>query len=314
MTAGDVRRAFFSLTAVIIGFSSASVRANGNQWDWLAGTQWYVPADNLLAYLVSGTDFSQPAPIGDQTLWNFTSSSGGVFSGTSVAYLDIAGSATTSSSTVTGVVTPEGQIRMKFLADNGVETVGIGQFRSVDGGTQMQMQMMTGIGTAYVTHWAYMVPVPDPPFVPPTTYPPGTLTSPEWSWMAGTSWSLVAPGIFGTTDAAQFQVTDYVNGYFWGSGSGPAGSDAFTQIGSVTPEGNVLFNLLVDGEVVNLTGQITGDASNGQMALRGYLGTETFGDVATASVVPEPSALALLAAAGLLSAFARYRSGRTGRA
>jgi hypothetical protein len=292
-----MKKACLLLAILAVTLLPHSARCS-TQWDWLAGTKWYVPAENLLAYLVSGTDFSNPLPVGDQTLWDLTASSGGMFSGTAVAYFNILGTPTSSTSTISAIATPEGQIRMILSQENGVQTVGIGQFRDVAGATQMEMQMMTGTGSAYVTHWAYMVQVPDPSFEPPTIYPPGTLLSQEWNWMRGTTWSLTAPGIFGSVDAAQFQVDDYVNGYFWGSGLAPDGQGTFTQIGSVTPEGNVLFNMVVNGEIVNLTGQITGDASNGAMALRGYTGTETFGDAATASVIPEPGILWLMAAAG----------------
>lgn len=293
-----MKKTLVLLGLLIAGLMPIQVRAQSTEWDWLAGTQWYVPAENLLAYLVSGSDFSNPIPVVDQTLWDLTSSSNSVFSGTSVAYFNVAGNPITSNSNILGGVTASGQIRMQFTSvTNGAVTVGIGQFRNVIGATQMEMQMMTGTGGGYITHWAYMVQVPDPGFVPPTIYPPETLVSQEWNWMRGTTWSLVAPGVFGTSEAAQFQVDSYVNGYFWGSGLGATG--AFTQIGSVTPEGNVLFNLSLNGEVVNLTGQISGDATNGAMALRGYLGTDTFGDVAAASVIPEPGVVWLLAAAGL---------------
>lgn len=294
-------RGFFAvLAAGMVGWSTA--RADSPS-DWLADTQWYVPAANLLAYLAPGTNLSTPIPIRDQTLWNITGASGGTFTGESSATLTILGQDTISTSSMSGIVTPEGQVRIVFTPNGesagGPVTVGIGQVRTVEGQKFMEMQMLTGTGSIYVTHWAYMAQVPDGPFTPPANYDEGTLLSTEWAWMDGTEWNLAAPGVFGTADPAQFSVIGYRNGYFWGTGLAADG-DAFTHIGSVTPEGNVLFNVLVDGVLTNLTGQIAGDATTGTMALRGYVGTEDFGDAAVASVVPEPGTLALLAMAGAL--------------
>lgn len=302
------------LVAVVAGLLAVpAVRADDTQWDWLAGTEWYVPAANLLAYYASDTDLESTLPVRDQTLWNITTSSNGQFSGNTQATLTIGETSSVSTTTVTGVVTPGGQVRMIFTPSGdsagGPVTVGIGQMRDIAPGgvgTLAEMQMITGASGVYVTHWAYMAQIPDGSFTPPTAadYPPDTLLSTEWAWMDGTSWALSAPAVFGTTDAAQFSVAAYTNGYFWGSGVAPAsvGGAAFTLIGSATPEGDVLFNVLVNGVFTNLAGQITGDATTGAMALRDYMGTDDFGDAATANVspVPEPSPVALLLAAGLL--------------
>ena len=285
----------------------AAPMARGDGYDWLAGTQWYVPTANLLAYLTSDTDLSNPLPIGDQTLWDLTSSSGGLFSGQSTATLTVLGSDTVSTSSIAGIITPEGQVRITFTPNGdstgGPVTVGIGQVRDVGLGPQIEMQMMTGSGSSYATHWAYMTQLPPGEFTPPNVYDEGTLLSTEWAWMNGTTWDLSAPGVFGTTDAAQFSLEGYRNGYFWGTGVAPAstGGAAFTEIGSVTPEGNVLFNVLSGGTLSSLTGQITGDASMGAMALRGYEGTDDFGDAAAATMVavPEPVATRLLVALGV---------------
>lgn len=282
--------------------------------DWLAGTQWYVPAANLLAYVAPGTDLSSPLPLRDQTLWNITAASGGTFTGQSTATLTLLGSDSVSTAAMSGIVTPGGQVRIVFTPNGdsagGPVTVGIGQLRDVGLGTQIEMQMLTGSGsTSYVTHWAYMTQVPAGPFTPPSNYDPGTLLSTEWAWMNGTTWNLAAPGVFGGGNPAQFTVAGYSNGYFWGSGLDAEGG-AFSHLGSVTPEGNVLLNVLNDGVLTNLTGQITGNAANGAMALRGYVGTEDFGDAAIATVVPEPSvtSLALLTAlAGMIVWITRRR-------
>jgi len=94
-----------------------------------------------------------------------------------------------------------------------------------------------------------------------------------------------------------FTITNDRNGYFWGSGSGPAGTlgESFTQLGSITPEGNVLFNVLTGQSVptlLTLTGQITGEPLTARMALRTYefSGSDpAFGAVGYAVIVPEPT-------------------------
>ncbi len=292
-----VRRHWFALGLALLAIPS--VRGSDPQWDWLADTQWFVPTANLLAYLAPGADFSTTLPIGDQTLWNITSSANGFFTGSSQATLTVLGSPTVSTSAMSGIVTADGQVRIIFTPDGdsagGPTTVGIGQVRDVGLGTQIEMQMMTGSESSYVTHWAYMTQLPAGVFTPPNVYDEGTLLSTEWAWMNGTSWELSAPGLFGTTDAAEFFVSGYRNGYFWGTGVAPDGG-TFTHLGSVTPEGNVLFDVLSGGILTNLTGQITGDATSAAMALRGYTGTDTFGGAAVATAIPEPAATGLLLA------------------
>src|SRR5690606_31023957 len=51
------------------------------RWDWLAGTDWYVPADNLLAYTMQ-RDLTDATPVADQTLWHVERSYGGIITGT----------------------------------------------------------------------------------------------------------------------------------------------------------------------------------------------------------------------------------------
>ena len=78
-----------------------------------------------------------------------------------------------------------------------------------------------------------------------------------------------------------------------------AAAATYTQIGSTTPEGNVLFNVLISGTLTSLAGQITGTGLTGQMVLRSYDGTN-FGPAGYATVVsvPEPST-SCMALAGL---------------
>lgn len=112
-----------------------------------------------------------------------------------------------------------------------------------------------------------------------------------------------------------FTITNDRNGYFRGSGSGPAGTlgESFTQLGSITPEGNVLFNVLAGSSTPTLltfTGQVTGGPLTGQMALRTHEFSAydpAFGPLGVASVVPDPSAWLFVAAgvAGMAAAARR---------
>lgn len=280
-----------------------SASAQSDTWDnLLLNSHWYVPSPYILAYMASGDDLTETAPLADQTLWTITSANYGVFSGTSEAVFKVGPVVTPPSTTVmNGVITDSGQVRIVFTGGSS-PIVGIGQVRVAESQTLIEMQMVTGQSgdSTHVTHWAYMASYDgDPSVLPPLEIDP-VPTSPQWSWLAETQWNITSPGLFGPDGSGQFTIDEYHNGYFWGSGTGDTGD--FTLLGSATPEGNILFTLLNDGIFTSLAGQITGDSSSGLMALRVYSYQGEFGDAAVASVVPEPSVLALfgLAAFGWL--------------
>jgi len=291
--------------------------ARAGTWDQLlSNSHWYVPQENLLAYMSSSTSFTTPPPIvlWDQTLWNLGTAVDGRFTGSAQATFYVSPEVSFSSSdSITGIATESGQIRMRFTSDSdGGTIIGVGQFREVNGTTAMQMQMISGqAGEAYTTHWAYMLPYDPGTFTPPDPLPNDDLTSTEWAWTRGTTWTYQSDQLFGPGGVGSFTISDYRNGYFWGSGSGPAGTlgESFTQLGSITPEGNVLFNVLAGSSsptLMTLNGQATGGPLTGQMLLRTYefSGSDpAFGPVGVAAVVPEPSAW-LLALAGAFTAMA----------
>lgn len=282
-------------------------------WDArLSNSQWYVPAENLLAYTTSPTDLSITIPTADQTIWTIGTVVDGVFTGVSNAELKIGGTTSYSTLNMNGLVTDSGQIRILFSADGALTTIGIGQIREIESTTFFEMQMITGgDGDPFLTHWAYMAPYNgDPGTLPPLDISPDQLTSSEWLWMADTEWTFQNDDLFGVGGVGSFTVTDYVNGYYWGSGTGPTGSDAesFTLIGSATPEGNILFNLLSDNVLTSLSGMITGDAETGSMLLRTY---DSQGTPGTLGEAHEPSTVALLLALGALLLFRRPSRLRT---
>ncbi len=285
-------------------------------WDQLlTDSQWYVPAANLSAYMTPGTNLAAPQLIADQTIWTIGDCLNGVFTGTSNATLKIDPDTTsTSTATMNGlVVTETGQLRIVFNQEGVPPTIGIGQMREVDDVTYVEMQMLTGSGSGvFVTHWAYMAAYDGNPATLPPLETNSELLSPEWSWMEGTNWNLECADLFGLGEAGAFHIDDYVNGYFWGTGSGPAGSDAasFTLIGSATPEGNILFNILSGDTLTSLTGQITGTAADGGMALRAYEAGDA-GSLAAAQVVPEPATTLLLALGGIVLYAIRAKARRS---
>ena len=282
-------------------------------WDsTISNTNWYVPVPQLLAYAAPRTGFSNPIPVGDQTLWTLGTATNGAFTGTSTAQLAIGPTLAVDSSTIQGFVNSAGQITMVFTpTSGGVTTVGLGHMQTINGVTSMEMQMITG-QSLLVTHWAYMLPYNPATFTPPPSQPIPANSVPQWAWTAGTPWRIVSPAMFGRAAPGRFVITDYQNGYFWGAGIGPAGSSTgnFTLLSSVTPEGRVLFNTLSRGTLTSLYGTASGDASGAQMIVSTYnMAGQPTGGLAYISLV-QPYAEVLAAQnnrAGLGAADVLYR-------
>ncbi|MFG1419676.1 autotransporter outer membrane beta-barrel domain-containing protein [Xanthobacter sp. V0B-10] len=276
-------------------------------WDaTISNSHWYVTVPQMLAYAAPATSFANPMPIGDQTLWALGTSVNGVFTGTSAATLQIGPIATTSDSDIQGSVTPAGQITMVFTpTTGGSTTIGLGQMQQVGGITTMEMQMITGT-SLLVSHWAYMTPYDPAVFTPPAAQAVPSNLSPQWAWTKGTPWRIVSPEAFGTTQPGTFIITGYKSGYFWGQGLRPDGT-AFSLLGSITPQGRVLFNTLTDGTLASLYGGIAGNASDAGMALGTYDASAIFtGDLTAAYVVRPYGETA--AATGTVSALGAART------
>ena len=284
------------------GLAPPAAAQLASTWDGvISNSNWYVPVPQLLAYASPNTSFANPIPIGDQTLWTLGTSTNGVFTGTSFATLAIGPALNTSTSTIQGTVTPSGQITMVFTPlGGGTTTIGLGQMQTRGGGTQMEMQMITG-SSLLVTHWAYMLPYNPATFTPPAAQVVPSNSSPQWAWTAGTPWRIVSPSAFGSRAPGTFIITDYKNGYFWGRGIGPSGGPAFTLLGSITPEGKVLFNTLTHGQLTSLYGDVTGDASAAQMLLGTYDASALFTGDLTYTYLVRPYAQTV-AATGTSSA------------
>jgi hypothetical protein len=231
-------------------------------WDWLAGTRWYVPNDNLLAYVAS-SHLTGQFVVADQTLWHIIESNEGHIAGTGIVELSV-GSAQNFS--FAGVVTPDGQVRMEFDFDSGeTPATGIGQMRFKDGAWYLEMQLVTGTNDTLM-HWAYMAQetqgvTPSQPEVQ-NIVPNQAAT--QWRWLEGTHWLLHDPGLLGGSSSGVFQIDHYESGYFWGSGTS---SKPFNVMGSVTPEGNLVMAVSYDGGAAQAR---TGFISNSAMHLRPY--------------------------------------------
>ena len=271
---------------------AGTASAQDTCWDGLlSNSNWYVAIPNLVAYASGNRSLtSNPFPIGDQTLWALGTATNGVFTGQSEATFAIGSTVTApTTSSMQGIVTEAGQIRIQFTSADSPTIVGIGQMREIGGVPLMEMQMITG-SSLLVTHWAYMAPYNPAVLTPPspTQYVPADITSPEWRWTAGTTWQVSSPTVFGTATPGTFKITGYSNGYYWGVGAAPLDSVVgnFTVLGSMTPEGNVLFSLLFGTSLDSLSGQITGDATTGSMALRGYTLSGPTGAPTLASIMP----------------------------
>jgi hypothetical protein len=215
----------------------------------LAGTTWYVPPQNLLAYLCDPALRVKQA-VADQTIWSIASADGGTFAGTSTTELwapnPIGGGLTplgTSAYRMTGTISDSGEIVIRFTADDtGEVTTGYGRVRDVEGVARMEMQMASGT-QSLALHWAYMTPwTDDAPPPPPRDLPDPELRSDEWRWLVGTRWAAEDQELF--PQGATFAIDSYRNGYFWGEGT-VSGGGVLRTAGSVTPEGTlyILFSL-----------------------------------------------------------------------
>ena len=242
-------------------------------WDAaLSNSYWYVPVPQLLAYAAPKTGFSNPIAIGDQTLWSLGTATNGAFTGFSSAQLAIGPASHIENSTIQGFVTTSGQITMVFTpvgggaADRRPRPDAADQWRDADGNADDH-------GRQPVDHALGLY----DPLQPRNLLAAGPATNPcefgaGMGVDVGHTLAHHSPSMFGTATPGRFVMSDYQNGYFWGSGAAPSASSAgnFTLLGSVTPEGRVLFNTLSRGNLTSLYGAASGDASGAQMLVSTY--------------------------------------------
>ena len=291
----------FFLFAAYLFFGAQKVYSQTNYATILNGSNWDVPLANQLAYGANtSSGFSASFSLGDQTTWGcqlgisgcttssnagitVTGSSGGTttFTGTATGTMKIGIlPASSSYSSISGKVSSAGVIAMVFTPTDssgaptgGNTTLGLGNFRNVGGVNEMEMQMITGT-SLLVTHVAYMTPYsgPNSAAPAPVANPPSSF-NPYYSWVSGTAWKIVDPTLFGTLAPGRLVISTYNGGYFSGFGIRPNGSTVnFTHLGSITPEGMVLFATLAkDSSTLNTSyGQLIGSNGSGQVTMADY--------------------------------------------
>jgi hypothetical protein len=249
-----------------------------DRWDALLnGSIWYVPAANLLAYRLNQDSPTRPIPAADQTIWSIPQAEGGRFSGNSVAKIvDASGSVTRSQAAMQGVVSRSGQVRIEFTTSGGGTIIGIGQVRQVNGEQAMEMQMITGGGGAFTTHWAYMLPLSTGTIPPNPSTADGdqrAYRSGGYRWLRGTRWSMGTGGKSRENHNGLLRITGYRNGYFWGEGTRGPANRPFHVLGSVTPEGNLFFNAIGAGRFqlrISQGGLLQGPRRQASARLRAY--------------------------------------------
>ena len=258
--------------------TSGAIQTVSGRWDWLANTEWYVPAENLLAYSAN-TNLSDPTAIADQTLWLCTESNDGVIKGQSITKLST--EPVPIVKTISGVITDSGQVRLEFTGTDtdSTTTIGVGQMRLIDGAWHIEMQMGTE-NNSLITHWAYMAQLANGQAAPEPGDSPSEddLRSDEWHWLLGTEWTIHDSELFGPeTNSGTFEIEGYRDGYYWGTGTDDSGQP-FNVLGSVTPEGNVLLMASVDdGSPGFRSGILQTTYFGAQMTFRSYDSSPTIG-------------------------------------
>ena len=123
-------------------------------WDWLAGTYWYVPQEDLPSYLYD-TQTQSGTMVPDQTVFHITESAGGYFRGSAVVQIG----ASRTAFVMLGVVAPDGSVLLNFLpAEGGAATTGTGKFTYARRQLAMLNQMSSSPNERLrVLHWAYML-------------------------------------------------------------------------------------------------------------------------------------------------------------
>lgn len=231
-----------------------------DRWRWVEGTRWFVPLENLLAFM-SPADLTASLAVADQTLWRIDEYDDGSFDGSSLTVFwrrTPAGIVASDPimNRMDGTISDDGDVRIVFTpmgGAGGVSTVGYGRMRRIDGKWRFEMQMGSGSGVRTM-HWAYMTQFRGRESAFLHVYPPvseasfdGSLRSEEWRPIVGTTWSATDAVLF--PQGASFTVGWFRGGYFQCEGSTSDGS-SLRALASVTPEGDVYAEFSVAGASV----------------------------------------------------------------
>ena len=277
------KKLLLALATPALFLPSALAQTTVSYWDSIISNQnYYDPTPNLIAYQTTASaGFNAPLGFGDSTLWSFGTSVNGVFLGTSVGRVYINGGfQPRSDMTLQGTINADGTWKILFTNSSGKVTIGVGEMQRVDGVWSPIAQMFTSPDPINA-HWAYNI-----PYNPSTTTPPGpqfyqqypSVTSPEYAWMGGTTWSITNKSFFGSNAPGTLTFTTYNNGYAWGVGTGPSGSSNanFSTMASFTPFGRVLLAVINGGTPNVMWGTINSNPFGARITLEDYgYGTDT---------------------------------------
>jgi hypothetical protein len=138
-----------------------------DKWNWLQGTYWYVPNENLAALQLDTGDHTLNWVV-DQTVWNITGYRDGYFWGISATLVEnpeqngsLQKPAHPVCFSMLGSITPDGKVHLTFVPKVGplrTPTIGIGGAVLRKRTWSFEMQMSSGSSTQ-TAHWAYMMPI-----------------------------------------------------------------------------------------------------------------------------------------------------------
>ncbi len=135
------------------------------RWAWLEDTFWYVPEENLKAFLWRTDKPDEDRVLSDQTVWHIERYDSGYIFGPTV--INFNNAPNSSCSYLNGSVTPPGKVYIAFtplVSDESIPaiTIGIGEMVNTAAGWTFAMQMATPgptipqIVSTEVEHWAFM--------------------------------------------------------------------------------------------------------------------------------------------------------------
>jgi hypothetical protein len=135
-----------------------------DNWQWLRGTYWYVPTENLTAPIFS-LERKPPLWLSDQTVWQIDDYANGYASGSAAVRMQPttpgANQQSPRAQFLTASITPEGNVHMTFIpyeSSGSAGSVGVGHMRWRDGMWTAEMQMSSPLSDkSVILHWAYML-------------------------------------------------------------------------------------------------------------------------------------------------------------
>ena len=154
-----------------------------SQWNFLAGTYWYVPTAFLPALQMNSED-TEPTRMVDQTVWQIIGCSGGYLWGNCAALMYAEGTTPDSAPLpyrMAGSITPDGNVQISFMPMNklgaAMSVSGWGNLKKESDLWLFEMQMASGF-TDLVAHWAFMAATEE--------------GEPSWEQLPGTDYAVPA--------------------------------------------------------------------------------------------------------------------------